>query len=204
MTNTIERQPKIYITNLGKYTEGELIGQWLNVPCTDDEFKRALLNIGVDGVQYEEHFITDYEYLNGISEYSNIKEVNQIAQFSLMIDSFISDDLSEQDKNYIRTELLDNVKNLLEYENLEVEEITERLESYKIFTQQEHTNALQEFGYYLLEELNFYNYDTLNEDIKDFIDIEKIGRLHLHTFNVIAKKSYGKFDEITTVLIVEI
>lgn len=204
MTTKIENQPKIYLTNLGKYTEGEHVGQWLNVPCSNDEFKQTLLNIGVDGVQYEEYFITDFEYLNGVSEYSNIQEVNEIAKFSLMIDSFISEDLSEQDKSFIRTELLENVNHLMKYENLEVEEVIEKLESYKIFTQQEHTNALQEFGYYLLEELNFYNYDTLNDDIRDFIDIEKIGRINLHSFDVIAKQSYGKLDEITTVLIVEI
>lgn len=204
MINAIENQPKIYLTNLGKYTEGQLVGQWLNVPCSNDEFEKALLNIGVDGVRYEEYFITDFEYLNGVSEYSNIQEVNQIAQFSLMIDNFISDDLFEQDKNYIRTELLENVNHLMKYENLDFEEVTEKLERYQIFTQQEHTSALQEFGYYLLKELNYYNYDTLNEDITDFLDVEKIGRYHLHTHDVIAKKSYGKLDEITTILIVEI
>ena len=76
-------QPAIYLTNLGKYNEGELVGQWLNVPCSNDEFKKALLNIGVDGVQYEEYFITDFEYLNGLSEYSNIQEVNEIAKKEL-------------------------------------------------------------------------------------------------------------------------
>lgn len=51
-----ENQPAIYITNLGKYTEGELVGQWLNVPATKEQFNVALKNIGVDGVQYEEYF----------------------------------------------------------------------------------------------------------------------------------------------------
>lgn len=199
-------KPSIYLTNLGKYTEGELIGQWLNVPCTNDEFKQALLNIGVDGVRYEEYFITDYEYLQGISEYSNIEEVNKIAQFSSIIESKISEDLSEKDKNYIRTELLENVSHLLQYEKLEVDEVIEKLDRYQIFTMSEsgHINALQEFGYYLLEELNFYDYTSLNDEIVIFLDIEKIGRINLHEFNVIAKQSYGKLDEVTTVLIVEI
>lgn len=84
MTNTVERnQAAIYLTNLGQYTEGVLNGQWLNVPCTDEEFKETLLNIGVDGVRYEEYFITDYEYLKGISEHSNIDEINEIAKKEL-------------------------------------------------------------------------------------------------------------------------
>lgn len=199
-------KPSIYLTNLGKYNEGALVGQWLNVPCTDDEFKQALLNIGVDGVRYEEYFITDYEYLQGISEYSNIEEVNKIAQFNEIIESKISEDLSENDKNYIRTELLENVSHLLQYEKLETEEVIEKLDRYQIFTMSEsgHINALQEFGYYLLEELNFYDYTSLNDEIVNFLDIEKIGRINLHGFNVIAKQSYGKLDEVTTVLIVEI
>ena len=37
-----ENQPAIYITNLGKYTEGKHVGQWLNVPATQDQFNQAL------------------------------------------------------------------------------------------------------------------------------------------------------------------
>lgn len=28
---------KIYLTNLGKYAEGYLIGEWVELPITDDE-----------------------------------------------------------------------------------------------------------------------------------------------------------------------
>ena len=37
-----ENQPAIYITNLGKYTEGVHVGQWLNVPATKEQFNAAL------------------------------------------------------------------------------------------------------------------------------------------------------------------
>ena len=37
-----ENQPAIYITNLGKYTEGEHMGQWLNVPATKEQFNVVL------------------------------------------------------------------------------------------------------------------------------------------------------------------
>lgn len=31
-----------FITNLGKYNEGELVGEWVKFPTTADELKRCL------------------------------------------------------------------------------------------------------------------------------------------------------------------
>ena len=74
---------KIYLTNLGKYNEGELIGKWLELPT--DDTAAALKDIGVEpGTQYEEYFITDYESdeIHGftISEYENLNELNELAE----------------------------------------------------------------------------------------------------------------------------
>ena len=46
-----------YITNLGKYNEGELVGETLKFPTTTEEVQGLLKRIGVDGVRYEEFFI---------------------------------------------------------------------------------------------------------------------------------------------------
>lgn len=43
-----------YITNLGKYNEGELVGETLKFPTTTEEVQGLLKRIGVDGVRYEE------------------------------------------------------------------------------------------------------------------------------------------------------
>ena len=43
-----------YITNLGKYAEGQLVGETLKFPATTEEVQSLLKNIGVDGVRYEE------------------------------------------------------------------------------------------------------------------------------------------------------
>jgi antirestriction protein len=71
----------VYITNLGKYNEGDLIGKWLELPATDEEIENVLKEIGIDGVLYEEYFFTDWEAIDGIkiSEYSSLKELNEIA-----------------------------------------------------------------------------------------------------------------------------
>ena len=50
-----------YVTNLGKYNEGELVGKWLDFPTTQKEINTVLKEIGIDGIRYEEIFITDYE-----------------------------------------------------------------------------------------------------------------------------------------------
>lgn len=50
-----------YVTNLGKYTEGELVGKWLDFPTTQTKINTVLKEIGIDGIRYEEIFITDYE-----------------------------------------------------------------------------------------------------------------------------------------------
>ena len=50
-----------YITNLGKYAEGQLVGETLKYPATTEEVQSLLKNIGVDGVRYEEFFITAFD-----------------------------------------------------------------------------------------------------------------------------------------------
>ena len=42
-----------YITNLGKYNEGELVGETLKFPTTTEEVQALLKRIGVDGVRYD-------------------------------------------------------------------------------------------------------------------------------------------------------
>ena len=81
-----------YITNLGKYSEGQLVGETLKFPATTEEVQSLLKNIGVDGVRYEEFFITAfdgdvmglYDYL---TEYENLDELNHLAHLISELDS---------------------------------------------------------------------------------------------------------------------
>lgn len=52
---------RIYLTNLGKYNEGELVGEWVDLPIEKENLQEVFKRIGIDGKQYEEYFITDYE-----------------------------------------------------------------------------------------------------------------------------------------------
>ena len=70
---------RIFLTNLGKYTEGTLVGKWVDLP-TENGFDEHLKEIGINE-NYEEWFITDYETdIDGlkISEYDNIEELDEV------------------------------------------------------------------------------------------------------------------------------
>lgn len=78
-----------FITNLGKYNEGELVGEWVKFPTSAEEIRTVLDSIGIGqeddfGNPYEEWFITDYDcYVDGLydklGEYENLDELNYLA-----------------------------------------------------------------------------------------------------------------------------
>ena len=79
----------IYITNLGKYNEGALVGEWVDLPISDEELQDVYRRIGISsepdeyGQVYEEIFITDYETdIDGltVNEFDNIQRLNEIAE----------------------------------------------------------------------------------------------------------------------------
>ena len=71
---------KAYITNLGKYNEGELIGKWIDFPISEEELKEVLEEIGINE-RYEEFFFTDYENnLFNLGEYASIDTLNEVGE----------------------------------------------------------------------------------------------------------------------------
>lgn len=84
---------KGFLTNLGKYNEGVLLGKWVEFPMTNDKFVEELHAIGVDGVQYEEYFFTDWEYTHAMvnldldfGEYQSVQSINGAAEFLLELE----------------------------------------------------------------------------------------------------------------------
>ena len=71
---------KVYLTNLGKYVEGYLVGKWVDV-TSDTDWIEELSNIGVkDNSDYEEYFITDVDTFNAILDCnSDFDEAYEIA-----------------------------------------------------------------------------------------------------------------------------
>lgn len=78
-----------FVTNLGKYNEGELVGEWVKFPTTEEEMQKVFERIGIGskdefGQPYEEWFITDYECpIYGVQkmlgEYESLDKLNYLA-----------------------------------------------------------------------------------------------------------------------------
>ena len=78
-----------FVTNLGKYNEGELVGEWVKFPISAEEMQKVFERIGIGskdefGQPYEEWFITDYECpVSGVydmlGEYENLDKLNYLA-----------------------------------------------------------------------------------------------------------------------------
>ena len=74
-----------YITNLGMYNEGRLVGVWARFPLSLEELDDVKKAIGIDGVRYKEMFNTDYVCkIKGLSkclgEYDSIKDLNTLSE----------------------------------------------------------------------------------------------------------------------------
>lgn len=77
-----EKPFSIFVTNLGKYNEGELVGEWVGMPTTQEEFADVLDRIGINE-EYEEYFITDYDNYTSLpldGEYEDVDQLNHLAE----------------------------------------------------------------------------------------------------------------------------
>ena len=97
MTNTTKGiELQAFITNLGKYNEGILAGEWVKFPVSDEELQEVFQRIGIssepdqNGIIYEEYFITDYECeLDlGFGEYTSIETLNEAAEALADLDEY--------------------------------------------------------------------------------------------------------------------
>ena len=158
-----------FITNLGKYNEGELVGEWVKFPTTAEEMKEVFKRIGIGqkddfGNPYEEWFITDYDcYVDGLydklGEYENLDELNYLAS---KLDEM---DQGEYAQFQAGMEMGDHCGSLQEIINL-----TENLDCYEIYPNIEDYDDL---GRYYIEELDAMQ---VPEHLQNYIDYEAYGR----------------------------
>lgn len=147
---------RIYLTNLGKYNEGYLIGEWVTLPVDDDELEEVKKRIGINE-QYEEWFITDYESdIDGVEvhEYSNIDELNELAEMLDGLEDYeieiIEAMLSE---GYSINEAIDKKDDCMIYYNCD--DMADVAEQYA-----EETGLL----------------DSIPENLRNYFDFEAFGR----------------------------
>lgn len=82
---------RIYIANLGKYNEGELVGDWFTVPVDEDEVAER---IGLND-EYEECAIHHYELPFDIDEYTPLEEVNRLCEMVQDLEPEVQEHLRE-------------------------------------------------------------------------------------------------------------
>lgn len=158
-----------FITNLGKYNEGELVGEWVKFPTTAEELKEVFKRIGIGqkddfGNPYEEWFITDYDcYVDGLysklGEYENLDELNYLASKL--------DEMSESEYAQFQAgmEMGDHCGSLQEIINL-----TENLDCYEVYPD---IHDYDDLGRYYIEELDVMQ---VPEHLQNYIDYEAYGR----------------------------
>ena len=158
-----------FITNLGKYNEGELVGEWVKFPTTAEELKEVFKRIGIGqrddfGQPYEEWFITDYDcYVDGLydklGEYESLDELNYLAS---KLDEMSN---SEYAQFQAGMEMGDHCGSLQEIINL-----TENLDCYEVYP---HIEDYDDLGRYYIEELEVMQ---VPEHLQNYIDYEAYGR----------------------------
>ena len=158
-----------FVTNLGKYNEGELVGEWVKFPTTPEEMQAVFQRIGIGetddfGCVYEEWFITDYDcYVDGLydklGEYSNIDELNYLAS---KLDDMMQYDY---DKFCAAVYMGDHTSSIQDLINL-----TENLDCYDVYPDIEDDEDL---GRYYLEEVDA---SLIPEHLRNYIDYEAYGR----------------------------
>lgn len=158
-----------FITNLSKYNEGALVGEWVKFPTTAEELKKVFESIGIGskdefGKTYEEWFITDYDcYVDGLydllGEYANLDELNYLAS---KLDDMSQD---EYERFQAAMEIGDHTGSIQELINL-----TENLDCYDIYPD---IHDHDDLGRYYIEELDAMQ---VPEHLRNYIDYEAYGR----------------------------
>lgn len=102
---------QVYIANLGKYNEGELVGAWFTPPIDYEEMAEK---IGLNE-EYEEFAIHDYELPFEVDEYTPIEEINRLCEAVMELEgTTIYEELKEIQNMWFSNldDLLDNVDNI--------------------------------------------------------------------------------------------
>ena len=153
-----------YITNLGKYNEGALVGEYLKFPTTTEEVQALLKRIGIDGVRYEEIFITDYdgdmpELYSGFGEYESIDELNYLA---VLLSEMDQSDLEKFEAVLDTGEHSGSVKELIN--------LTQNLDCFEFYSG---ITSEEELGRMYIQEFDAI---PIPEHLIDYIDYEAYGR----------------------------
>ena len=149
---------RIYLTNLGKYNEGMLVGEWVDLPVSEEELEKVFKRIGIND-EYEEYFITDYESdIDGVKvgEYENIDDLNELAE--------ALEDLDSEEENALSVMLEDGCT---------FEEALEKIKDrdYMVYY---NCDSMEDVAYQVVEESGLL--DGVPEKVARYFNYEAYGR----------------------------
>lgn len=169
----------VWIGNLGKYNEGELVGEWLKLPVSKQEldtFLREKVGLQLtqaevdkaleeEGVCYEEYMINDYEtdLPIKISEYENLDNLNLLAT--------IAENVNDMDaiNAYVDSQgemTLEELANLMEQKD--------DIAYFRFSNDSSSMSAEEKMGYEMADATGLL--DTLQKlQIEEFFDFEGYG-----------------------------
>ena len=162
-----------YITNLGMYNDGELVGEWVAFPTSEGELKRVFSRIGIGeedkfGTVYEEFFITDYdcyvpELYNYLGEYEDLETLNKLAIAIEGLDQYDYAKFCAALELEVITSLDDILK------------IIDELNQFELY---ENIKSYSDWGYHLVHELGIFGNidDVFRNELASYIDYEQLGK----------------------------
>ena len=153
-----------YFSNLGKYTEGRPAGEWVSFPTTAEHLKEVFDRIGIDGKNYGELHITEYQssiagLAGKLTELESLDELNYLGELLKM--QFDDD----REKFAAAITYGDHTRDLQDIINL-----AQNLDCYWIYPS---VKSEEDYGHYLIEELDELE---LPEEAKNYFMYEEYGR----------------------------
>ena len=153
-----------YLSNLGKYTEGRPAGEWVSFPTTAEHLKEVFDRIGIDGKNYGELHITEYQssiagLAGKLTELESLDELNYLGELLKM--QFDDD----REKFVAAMAYGDHTRDLQDIINL-----AQNLDCYWLYPS---VQSEEDYGHYLIEELDELE---LPEEAKKYFMYEEYGR----------------------------
>lgn len=184
-----------WIGNLGAYTEGKLVGEWLGMPCSKEDIENLYEKIGVKKGN-DEIFIADYDFPSDVSylgkccsEYEKPEELNMVAG---LIDRY------EPDKNAMQacieneqTVSLNEVGNMI----VQAENIPYYAYDFQGIENIPLASKEEKYGYTVAEATGLYE-KLADLNIESYVDFEAMGRDYEINDNVtLYEDGYFRMDE---------
>jgi len=143
-----------------------LVGQWHDFPTTPEEIAQTFREIGIDGVRYEEFFVTDFEcdiggVIGHLGEYIGLDELNYLAS---QLDGLSKDELAVYQAVVETGEHSGSLQDLIN--------LADSLDCFDFIPT---VNDDYDLGHYWLEESGCYDLENMG-DLTRYIDYERFGR----------------------------